>query len=245
MQAALQNLPRHIAIIMDGNGRWAKARGLKRTDGHIEGVKAVRRVLDAAIEAGIRVVTLYTFSEENWNRPEEEVAALMALLLQTVRKEIPELVDKHVRLRVIGDLSRLPEEPRGVLIDALSETDTKDAEYDLVLALNYSAHTELVRAVNRMASERPGGPFTQEDIDRHLYAPDLPFPDLLIRTGGELRISNFLLWQLAYAELYFTETYWPDFDKEDLWKALNDFASRQRRYGRTGDQVEASSEETK
>ena len=243
MQPNTQNTPRHIAIIMDGNGRWAKARGLDRTDGHAEGVKAVRRVLDAALEAGIRVVTLYTFSEENWNRPQEEVAALMALLLDTVRKEIPELVEKRVRLRVIGDLTRIPSEPRAALYEALKETDTPQKECDLILALNYSARTEIARAVTRMAKERPGGPFTPEDIDKHLYAPDLPFPDLLIRTGGELRISNFLLWQLAYAELYFTETYWPDFGKEDLLKALSDYSGRQRRYGRTGDQVEASYEE--
>ena len=240
---AASSVPEHVAIIMDGNGRWARVRGLERSEGHIEGVKAVRRTLDAAVGAGVRVVTLYTFSEENWNRPPEEVDALMTLLLKTVRKEVPELIEKKIRLRVIGDLSRIPDAPRLALEEALGETDTPEAEHQLVLALNYSARTEILRAAEAAAREKGSGRLTPEDLTRHLYAPDLPFPDLLIRTGGELRISNFLLWQLAYSELYFTETYWPDFGEEEFRKALTDYAGRQRRFGRTGEQIEDHGEQ--
>lgn len=242
MNTAHISIPAHVAIIMDGNGRWAKKRGLERTEGHIEGVRSVRRVIDAAVGTGVRVVTLYTFSEENWNRPAGEVDALMGLLLRTIRKEVPELIEKKIRLRVIGDLSRIPEEPRLAMEEALRETDTPDVRLELVLALNYSSHTEIAHAVNGAMKETQGDELTAEDITRHLYAPDLPFPDLLIRTGGELRVSNFLLWQLAYTELYFTDTFWPDFGDADFRKALEDYAGRQRRYGRTGDQIEDSGE---
>lgn len=243
MENKHHNIPGHVAVIMDGNGRWAKKRGLDRTSGHIEGVSAVRRVIDAAVKSGVRVVTLYTFSEENWNRPPEEVNALMDLLLRTVRKEVPDLVEKRIRLRVIGDLSRIPEAPRLAMEEALRETETEEARLTLVLALNYSSQTEIVHAFNALRQEGGTSEVTAEDVTRHLYASDLPFPDLLIRTGGELRISNFLLWQLAYSELYFTDTFWPDFGEEDFRKALDDYASRQRRYGRTGDQVEDSGED--
>ena len=243
MENKHHNIPKHVAIIMDGNGRWAKSRGLDRTSGHAEGVNSVRRVIDAAARSGVRIVTLYTFSEENWNRPPEEVNALMDLLLKTVRNEVPDLVEKKVRLRVIGDLSRIPEEPRLALEEALVETGKYEESLTLVLALNYSAHTEIVHAFNALREEGGTGEVTAEDVTRHLYAPDLPFPDLLIRTGGELRVSNFLLWQLVYSELYFTDTFWPDFGEEDFRKALDDYASRQRRYGRTGDQVEDRGED--
>ena len=235
-------MPTHVAIIMDGNGRWASERGLERTEGHIEGVRAVRRTLDAAVKYGIKVVTLYTFSEENWNRPEEEVTALMNLLLKSVTKELPELIEKKIRLRMIGDLSRIPSAPREALEKAFRETDTPDARHDLVLALNYSAQTEIVHALNELSRLMPGKTYTAEDVAAHLYAPDIPFPDLLIRTGGELRVSNFLLWQLAYTELYFTATYWPDFGEEELLEALKDYETRQRRYGRTGEQIADSIE---
>lgn len=235
--------PQHVAVIMDGNGRWAKKRGLERTEGHAEGVRAVRRLLDVAVESGVKVLTLYTFSEENWNRPAEEVSALMNLLVKTIHKELPELKEKKIHLRMIGETDRIPEEPRKTLLSAMEETDIEEPRLQLVLALNYSAKSELVHAFNILrATKGAQEKITADDISRNLYAPDLPSPDLLIRTGGELRLSNFLLWQLAYTELYFTDCFWPDFSEEDFRKALEDYAGRQRRFGRTGEQITASGE---
>lgn len=231
-----ERIPLHTAIIMDGNGRWARHRGLPRQEGHRAGVQAVGRVVRAAARCGIRYLTLYTFSKENWHRPKEEVDALMSLLVRSTIEELATLEENNVRLRVMGDLEGLPREAADALAE-LIETTKENSGITLVLAVNYSSRSELVRAFNLLRAESPEGPITEEEICSHLYLPDVPDPDLLIRTGGECRISNYLLWQLAYTELYFTETYWPDFDAECLYQALLDYQSRQRRFGRTGEQV--------
>lgn len=234
-------IPRHTAIIMDGNGRWARQRGLERQEGHRAGVQVVSKVVRAAARCGIRYVTLYTFSKENWHRPRTEVDALMALLVRSAVEELSTLEENNVRLRLIGDREGLPPDAAAAL-DHLAEATKDNTGLTLILAINYSSRTELVRAFNRLRAERPDGtPVTEEDVSAHLYLPDVPDPDLLIRTGGERRISNYLLWQLAYTELYFCETYWPDFDEECLYRALLDYQSRQRRYGRTGEQVDDGS----
>lgn len=231
-----ERIPLHTAIIMDGNGRWARHRGLPRQEGHRAGVKAVGRVVRAAARSGIRYLTLYTFSKENWHRPKEEVDALMSLLVRSTIEELSTLEENNVRLRVMGDLEGLPQEAAEALTQ-LIDTTKENSGITLILAVNYSSRTELVRAFNLLREEVHEGPITEQDICSHLYLPDVPDPDLLIRTGGECRISNYLLWQLAYTELYFTETYWPDFDAECLYRALIDYQSRQRRFGRTGEQV--------
>lgn len=231
-------IPAHVAIIMDGNGRWARERGLERRDGHRAGVQSVSRIVRAAARCGIRYLTLYTFSTENWRRPKAEVDALMTLLVRSAVEELATLEENNVRLRTIGDLEGLPEEPREALM-GLVESTKSNTGITLVLAVNYSSRSELTRAFNRLLAERHGSeePITPQDICAHLDLPDLPDPDLLIRTGGECRVSNYLLWQLAYTELYFCDCYWPDFDAADLYRALIDYQSRQRRFGRTGDQV--------
>ena len=230
-------IPTHTAIIMDGNGRWACERGLERREGHRAGVQTVSRIVRAAARCGIRYLTLYTFSTENWLRPRAEVDALMTLLVRSAVEELSTLEENNVRLRTIGDLEGLPEEPREAL-EGLVESTKSNTGITLVLAVNYSSRSELTRAFNRLMSERNSDePITADDITAHLDLPDLPDPDLLIRTGGECRISNYLLWQLAYTELYFCDLYWPDFGAEDLYRALLDYQSRQRRFGRTGDQV--------
>ena len=230
-------IPTHTAIIMDGNGRWACERGLERREGHRAGVQTVSRIVRAAARCGIRYLTLYTFSTENWRRPRAEVDALMTLLVRSAVEELSTLEENNVRLRTIGDLDGLPDEPREAL-EGLVESTKSNTGITLVLAVNYSSRSELTRAFNRLMSERSSDePITADDITAHLDLPDLPDPDLLIRTGGECRISNYLLWQLAYTELYFCDLYWPDFEAEDLYCALLDYQSRQRRFGRTGDQV--------
>lgn len=231
-----ERIPLHTAIIMDGNGRWARHRGLPRQEGHRAGVQAVGRVVRAAARLGIRYLTLYTFSKENWHRPKEEVDALMSLIVRSTIEELSSIEENNVRLRVMGDLEGLPREA-GEALSELIETTKENSGITLILAVNYSSRTELTRAVNLLREEGHDGPITEQDICSHLYLPDLPDPDLLIRTGGECRISNYLLWQLAYTELYFTETYWPDFDGECLTQAVIDYQSRQRRFGRTGEQV--------
>ncbi len=231
--------PKHIAIIMDGNGRWAKQRGLPRTDGHIKGQEALRRTLRAAADLGVQVLTAYAFSTENWNRPEEEVAALMGLLVQSLHQETSDLLRDNVRLMAIGDLTRLPHEARLCLEDSMTRT-AHCTGITLVIALSYSSRDELRRAFVRLAEEVEDEllsptEITEEVIDRSLDTASLPPLDLLIRTGGEQRISNFLLWQAAYAELYFSDYYWPDFVREALVEALLAYTQRERRFGLTSE----------
>ncbi|RLD61239.1 MAG: isoprenyl transferase [Bacteroidetes bacterium] len=235
------NLPQHIAIIMDGNGRWAKRRGKLRIFGHRNGVKAVREAAESAAELGIKFLTLYAFSTENWNRPRAEVNALMALLVQTIHKEIKTLHDNDISLKAIGDLHSLPKPIYNELQDAIKET-AGHKKMSLVLALSYSSRWELTQAVKNIAHDVADGKLLPGDIDQNILSAnlttkDIPDPELLIRTSGEFRISNFLLWQIAYAELYFTNKFWPDFRKEDLYEAIVDYQKRERRFGKTSDQV--------
>ncbi len=234
-------VPKHVAIIMDGNGRWAKERGLPRTEGHIKGQDALRETFRAAVEFGVEVLTVYAFSTENWNRPQEEVDALMELLVHAIKVETPELQKEGVRLQAIGDLSRLPEKARASLQSCIEAT-AKNSRVTLVLALSYSSRDELLRATKRiMQSGGEVASLTEDDISQALDTASLPELDLLIRTGGEYRISNFLLWQSAYAELYFSPTYWPDFGREALLEALKSYAQRERRFGKTSEQLELES----
>jgi undecaprenyl diphosphate synthase len=238
------NLPSHIGIIMDGNGRWARKRGLPRIAGHNAGIESVRRVVEACGEIGIRVLTLYTFSQENWKRPPIEVSALMKLLLNTINREINELMDKHVKIHCIGNLDDLPEETKDSLMNAISKTKNNSGLI-LNLAISYSSRSELKDAVKKIAQEVRSHQIEPEDIDEALisnYLQTAKFedPDLVIRTSGEFRISNFLLWQIAYSEIYVTNTLWPDFDKNDLYKAIHDFLSRERRFGKVTDQTKSS-----
>lgn len=228
-------IPEHIAIIMDGNGRWAKQAGHERTYGHKHGVESVRTVLKAANKVGVKVLTLYTFSEENWNRPKEEVEALMELLVSAVHNELDELNENRVRLEVLGNIEDIPESPREALYKAIEQT-RDNTGCRVVLAINYSGRSEIVRAARRLAA-KDTKEITEEDFVKELYLPELPDPDLLIRTGGEFRVSNFLLWQLAYTELYFTPVFWPEFNAEELYKAIVDYQGRERRFGMTGEQV--------
>ena len=231
------NLPRHIAVIMDGNGRWAKSRGFTRIMGHRNGVESVRDLIRASAELGIEVITLYVFSTENWNRPRREVVALMDLLQETVLKETDELNANNVRLRVSGRLNELPEDAREAVESALLET-SKNTGLIVNLALNYSGRTELLDVVKCLISEGySSDDVTVELIEQHLYTAGLPDPDLLIRTSGEMRTSNFLIWQTAYAEFTFPEVYWPDFRRQHLYAAIDDYQKRQRRFGKTGDQL--------
>ena len=224
-------VPEHVAIIMDGNGRWAKRRGEQRVFGHAHGVDSVRSVVEGALESGVRFLTLYAFSTENWNRPKEEVDALMDLLVKTIVKEAEELGSKGVRLRAIGDLSSLPKACQDEL-DRVKDGPAGEVHLDLVLALSYSAKWEMVEAIRAMMREG----VTPEEvlpstIDSHLQTSDLPDPELMIRTSGEHRISNFMLWQLAYAEFHFTSVLWPDFRKEHFFDAIRDYQNRERRFG--------------
>ena len=242
----MNRIPQHIAIIMDGNGRWAMERGKERTYGHQAGVEAVRRITTECSNLGVKFLTLYTFSTENWNRPSDEVAALMGLVLVSLEDEI--FMKHNVRFRVVGDIQRLPE----VVQQKLHETEEHTAKNDsmtMVVALSYSSRLELVRTMQQIASEVKDGKMAIDDIDEkaidsRLWTNFMPDPDLLIRTGGELRVSNYLLWQIAYSELYFCDTYWPDFDEAELHKAILSYQSRQRRYGKTEAQVEAEEGES-
>lgn len=236
-------LPEHIAIIMDGNGRWARKQGKDRYWGHQEGVISVRKVVEAAVEVGIKYITLYTFSTENWQRPQEEVNALMELMITAVRRETPDLMKNNVRIRMIGDISRLPQATKDNLRNCLDET-SRNTGLTLVLALSYSSRWEITEAVKQIASKVRKGDLEIDQIDENVVADylntrNIPDPDLLIRTGGEYRISNFLMWQLSYAELYFTDVYWPEFREENLYKAILDFQNRERRFGKTGEQVQS------
>ena len=237
----MNRIPQHIAIIMDGNGRWAMERGKDRSFGHQAGVDAVRRITSECTRLGVKFLTLYTFSTENWNRPADEVAALMGLVLTSLEDEI--FMKNNVRFRVVGDRSRIPE----VVNKKLAETEEHTAgntTMTMVVALSYSSKLELTTAAKQIAQEVKDGKLsvddiTEETINDHLWTNFMPDPELLIRTGGELRISNYLLWQCAYSEFYFCDTYWPDFMEEDLYKAINSYQSRQRRFGKTEAQVEA------
>ena len=236
------HIPSHVAIIMDGNGRWAKQRGLPRTEGHIRGQDALRTTLRAAARRGIKYLTVYTFSTENWSRPQEEVDALMSILVSAIHAETPQLIAEGVRMRAIGDLSRLPQQAQDSLAESIELT--KDgAQITLILALSYSSRDEIRRASQRIAAEAAAGrlrpeEITEELISSYLDTAEYPDPDLVIRTGGEERISNYLLWQSAYSELYFSETYWPDFGQEALDEALAAYASRERRFGKTSEQIQ-------
>lgn len=224
-------IPRHIAIIMDGNGRWAEERGESRVFGHMHGVEAVRLSVEAAMELGVRHLTLYAFSTENWNRPKEEVEALMNLLVDTLVKEVRELGNKGVRLRTIGDVAALPENCQTQLKEAESATKQNES-LDLILALSYSSKWEMVEAIKQLIdSGISPEEVTTECVSDHLSTKGIPDPELMIRTSGEHRISNFLLWQLAYAEFHFTPTLWPDFKKESFFDAVRDFQNRERRFG--------------
>jgi len=237
----LTKLPNHIAIIMDGNGRWAKEKGHDRLYGHYHGVESVRNILEGCAELNIKYLTLYTFSTENWDRPKDEVDALMELLVDTIRKEVTTLNENNIKLHVIGDMNTLPPFARKELEEALQETSHND-KFNLILALSYSSRWELMEAVKNIALDVKEGKLLPENIDQdtlqqYLTTSNFPDPDLLIRTSGEYRISNFLLYQLAYAELYFTSTRWPDFRKEHLFEAIVDFQNRRRRFGRTDEQI--------
>ncbi len=234
-------IPGHIAIIMDGNGRWAKKRALPRVVGHEYGVKSVRTVAETAAKLGVKYLTLYTFSTENWNRPQLEVKAIMALLVRTIRKEVATLQKNDIRLRTIGNIEALPADAYRELQEAMEMTkDNK--RMDLVLALNYSARWDLVQATKQIAEQVKRGIIEPEQIDETLISKTLntgefPEPELLIRTSGEYRISNFMLWELAYGEFYFTDIYWPEFDQEALYKAIIDYQKRERRFGKTSEQI--------
>lgn len=240
-QVNKNKLPKHIAVIMDGNGRWAQEHGKDRLFGHLNGVESVRKVTEAAAELGVEYLTLYTFSTENWDRPAYEVNGLMELLVDTIKKEVPTLNKNNIRLHVIGHVNMLPSHAQVQLEEAISET-TKNTGLNLIMALSYSSRSEIFEAVKRIAGEVKKGNISPEDISNetireHLSTKNIPDPELLIRTGGEYRVSNFLLYQIAYTELYFTNTMWPSFGKENLYEAIIDFQGRERRFGKTGEQV--------
>lgn len=234
-------LPQHVAIIMDGNGRWAQSKGLERYMGHQEGVVSVRKVVEAAKTIGIKYLTMYTFSTENWNRPEEEIHALMSLMVTAIKHETPDLMKNNIRLSAIGDLSRLPKNAYQTLMECINDT-SQNIGTTVVLALSYSSRWEIVNAIKQAVGEASKGNLKPEEIDeawvgQHLTTNHLPDPDLLIRTGGEQRLSNFLLWQLSYAEFYFTPTYWPDFREEEFYDAILYYQQRERRFGKTSEQL--------
>lgn len=240
-QIDMNKLPRHVAIIMDGNGRWAKEKGKLRVFGHKNGVAAVRDTVEGAVELGIPFLTLYAFSTENWNRPKLEVNALMELLVGTINKETRTLMENDVRLNAIGDLQQLPAKCRSQLEEAILKT-ANNKRCTLTLALSYSSRREIVEASKKIALEVQKGNLKAEDITEDsfssfLYTAEIPDPELMIRTSGEYRISNYLLWQLAYAELYFTQKLWPDFRREDLFEAITDFQKRERRFGMISEQL--------
>ena len=240
-QIDIERLPKHIAVIMDGNGRWAKKHGKPRIFGHRNGVKAVREISEAAAELGVKYLTLYAFSTENWSRPQIEVDALMTLLIATVKNELKTLNENSIRLNAIGDLSKLPPKTHKTLLEGIEDTRGND-RMTLTLALNYSARWEITQAAQAIAQSVKDGELVISDINdkivhEKLTTHDMPDPELMIRTSGEQRISNYLLWQLAYAELYFTDIYWPDFNKAELYKAIVDYQTRERRFGRISEQL--------
>lgn len=235
------NHPQHVAIILDGNGRWAKKRGLPRMMGHNEGVKTVREIVTASAEAGVKYLTIYAFSKQNWSRPSDEVSSIMSLLFKTAQKEIKELHRNNVRLMIIGDKNDLPTEARAVLEEG--ENLTKNNELlTLVVALSYGSRDEILRATRSLAEDVKRGDLDVNDINETLFeskldTADIPDPDLIIRTSGEYRISNYLLWQIAYAEFYFADELWPDFHRQEYYRALQSYTLRERRFGKTSEQV--------
>jgi undecaprenyl diphosphate synthase len=240
-QVNTQKLPVHVAIIMDGNGRWARQRGHERNFGHEQGVKAVRDVIESAAEMGLRYLTLYTFSTENWNRPDDEISALMSIMVQSLNNETETLIKNNVRLRAIGDIERLSGDVREKLNETI-ELTSKAKGLTLIMALSYSSRWEILEAAKKIALDVTNGDIVASEIneaafEKYLTTSGIPDPELMIRTSGELRISNFLLWQLAYTELYFSELLWPDFGKEDFYKAIIDYQKRERRFGKTSEQI--------
>lgn len=240
-QINMDLLPEHIAIIMDGNGRWAKKYGKPRVFGHRNGVKAVRESSESCAELGVKYLTLYAFSTENWKRPKLEVNALMALLVETLRKEVETLNKNNIRLNAIGDLSRLPKKSYNALLECIENTKHNE-RMTLTLALNYSSRSEILNAVRELIKDVQASNLDIEEIDdkvfqKYLHTSEMPDPELMIRTSGEKRISNYLLYQMAYTELYFTDIYWPDFRREDLYKAIIDYQQRERRFGKTSEQL--------
>ncbi|HZM13827.1 MAG TPA: isoprenyl transferase [Bacteroidales bacterium] len=240
-QIDINRLPVHVAVIMDGNGRWAHRRGQERIFGHHQGVKAVRKIIEAAAELGIKYLTLYAFSTENWNRPDYEVSALMDIMVESLNNETETLLKNDISLKIIGDLSRLSDEVRTRLRDTIRVTEN-GKRLKLVVALSYSSRWEISEACRKIAGSVKAGllnpdNITEDTVIENLETNGIPDPELMIRTSGEKRISNFLLWQLAYTELYFTEKLWPDFGKEDFYKAVADFQKRERRYGKTSEQI--------
>jgi undecaprenyl diphosphate synthase len=238
----LQQLPRHIAIIMDGNGRWAKEKGQDRLFGHFHGVESVRNIVEGCAELGVENLTLYAFSTENWDRPAVEVSGLMELLVDTIRKEVDTLNKNNIRLHVIGDMNMMPDYARGEMNEAIDLTKTNTG-LNLVMALSYSSRWEITNAIREIAQDVKSNKLqpetiTQETISQYLCTKAFPDPELMIRTSGEYRISNFLLYQLAYAELYFTDVRWPDFRKENLYEAIINFQQRERRFGKTSEQIQ-------
>lgn len=242
------NIPKHIAIIMDGNGRWAQARHLPRVQGHRQGAKALKKVVKAARELGIRYLTVYAFSTENWKRPESEVSALMKLFISALNDETPELKKNNVRLRAIGALGMLPKNVHEKLMDSIETTKDCDA-LDLVIAVSYGGRYEICDACKKILKDFENKKIKIDDISEqtfrnYLYAKDVPDPDFLIRTSNEIRISNFLLWQIAYSEIVISKKFWPEFDKDELISCINEFNSRSRRFGKTNEQIEAEKTKT-
>jgi undecaprenyl diphosphate synthase len=239
-QIDASKLPSHVAIIMDGNGRWARQRGLERVFGHQQGVNAVREVVEAAAELGIGYLTLYAFSTENWGRPDEEVSALMGIMIQSLNNETDTLLKNNISLRAIGDVDRLAPDVRARLFETLNLTSGSSG-LKLIIAISYSSRWEITEAAKRISVDVLNGTLkpdslNEDNFEKYLTTAGIPDPELMIRTSGELRISNFLLWQLAYTELYFTDKLWPDFGKEDFYTAIIDFQKRERRFGKTGEQ---------
>ena len=238
------NIPQHIAIIMDGNGRWANAKGLPRITGHREGVRTVRKITEICGKLGVQILTLYTFSSENWNRPATEVSALMKLLVNSLRREVKDLMKNNVRFTVIGNINELETNVQNELQDAIYKTKNNTG-LNLNLALNYGSRQEIICAIKKLAEKVSKGEIIVEDIDEYhfsklLYTQDIPDPDLLIRTGGEFRISNFLLWQIAYTEIHVTDTSWPSFGKKELTEAIYEYQNRERRFGKISEQVKVN-----
>ena len=243
----IERLPRHIAIIMDGNGRWAKERGEDRLFGHFNGVESVRNIVEGCAELGIEYLTLYAFSTENWDRPQDEVTGLMELLIDTIRQEVPTLNKNDIRLHVIGNFEMLPISAKKELNEAVAETKNNSG-LNLVMALSYSSRWELTEAVKKIAKDVKQDKLnieevTEDTLQKYLTTSQFPDPELMIRTSGEFRISNFLLYQLAYSELYFTDTLWPDFRKENLYEAIIDYQHRERRFGKTAEQIKNNTEQ--
>tara|TARA_Y100000996_G_scaffold402188_1_gene373899 strand:+ start:348 stop:1082 length:735 start_codon:yes stop_codon:yes gene_type:complete len=236
----VNNIPIHIAIIMDGNGRWAKEQGLPRLVGHKNGVKAVKRITESCSRLNVKHLTLYTFSEQNWNRPAAEVSGLMKLFVKSLKTEIANLNDNNVRFTIIGDISKINNGIRNEILDSIEQTKYNTG-LNLNLAFNYSGRQEIVNMVKNIIDSYDGNSsnivIDEEIIKNHLYTADMPNPDLLIRTGGEYRLSNFLLWQIAYSEIYFTQTYWPSFDQDELIAAIKDYQNRERRFGKVSEQI--------